>query len=114
MSAPYQYPTDLTDEQWTFLQPYLPQPKWKSGGRGRPPCDLRPIINGILYLNKTGCQWRMIPKEFGNWSTIYRYFKRWREQNLWAHIMEQLRQTERKTEGRNPEGAALLERHKNA
>ena len=85
---------------------YLPQPKWKPGGRGRPPCDLRGIINGMLYLNKTGCQWRMIPKEFGNWSTIYRCFKRWREQNRWAHIMEQLRQTERKTEGRNPEPSA--------
>jgi putative transposase len=106
MSAPYQYPTDLSDEQWAFLQPYLPQPKWKPGGRGRPPCDLRGIINGMLYLNKTGCQWRMIPKEFGNWSTIYRCFKRWREQNRWAHIMEQLRQTERKTEGRNPEPSA--------
>ena len=106
MSASSQYRTDLTDDQWAFVQPYLPTPKWKPGGRGRPPCDLRRIINGILYLNKTGCQWRMIPKEFGNWSTIYSYFKRFRELGVWAHIMEQLRQTERRTQGRNREPSA--------
>ena len=106
MSAPYQYPTDLSDDQWAFLQPYLPEPKWKPGGRGRPPCDLRRVINGILYLNKTGCQWRMIPKDFGNWSTIYSYFKRWRKQGLWSSMMEQLRQTERRTQGRNREPSA--------
>jgi len=106
MSASYQYPTDLTHDQWAFLSPYLPEPKWQAGGRGRPPCDLRRVVNGILYLNKTGCQWRMVPKDFGNWSTIYGYFKRWREQNIWAQLMEQLRQTERKTEGRHPEPSA--------
>lgn len=106
MSAPYQYPTDLSDDQWAFLQPYLPESTWQPGGRGRPPCDLRCVINGILYLNKTGCQWRMIPKDFGNWSTIYNYFKRWRQQGLWCSIMEQLRQTERRTQGRNREPSA--------
>ena len=54
------------------------------------------MVNGILYLNKTGCQWRMIPHEFGNWSTIYGYFKRWRCNTVWASLMETLRQWERR------------------
>jgi putative transposase len=106
MSASYHYPTDLTDDQWALLSLYLPQAKWKPGGRGRPPCDLRRVINGILYLDKTGCQWRMIPKGFGNWTTIYSYFKRWREQSVWAHLMEKLRQIERRDQGRKPEPSA--------
>ena len=48
------------------------------------PSDMRRIINGILYLNKTGCQWRMIPPTFGHWSTIYGYFKRWRRDGVWG------------------------------
>ena len=86
MSARYNYPTDLSDDQWELLESMLPQRTWQPGGRGRPPCDRRQVINGILYLNKSGCQWRMIPPEFGHWSTIYSYFKRWREQGLWGHF----------------------------
>ena len=67
MRANDHYPTDLSDEQWDLLQLLLPQRFWRAGGRGRPPsCDLQCIVNGILYLNKRGCQWRMIPKNFGN------------------------------------------------
>jgi len=77
MSAACHYPTDLTDEQWELLQLVLPPPTWRPGGPGRPPCALRLVINGLGYLNKTGCQWRMVLKEFGHWSTIYGYFKRW-------------------------------------
>lgn len=72
MSADHHAPTDLSHTQWNLLQSLLPPPAWSPGGRGRPPSvNRRNIINGILYLNKTGCQWRMIPKSFGNWSTIY-------------------------------------------
>ena len=68
MSADHHYATDVTDEQWDVLQSLLPQRAWHLGGRGRPPlCNVRSIVNSILYLNKTGCQWRMIPQEFGNW-----------------------------------------------
>ena len=67
MSAAPHYPTDLSDEQWELLQAVLPPRGCHPGGRGRPPkVDMRQILNGILYLNKTGCQWRMIPKDFGN------------------------------------------------
>ena len=79
MSANHHYPTDLTEEQWDVLHCLLPPRAWRPGGRGRPPSDVRRIIDGILYLNKTGCQWRMIPPTFGNWSTIYGYFKHWQD-----------------------------------
>ena len=59
MSPRRYYSTDLTEAQWAFLFPLLPARKWHSGGPGRPPCDLRRVINGIVYLLKTGCQWRM-------------------------------------------------------
>jgi putative transposase len=106
MSADYDYPTDVTDGQWELLQPVLPERTWRSGGPGRPPCDMRRMLNGILYLNKTGCQWRLVPKEFGHWSTIYSYFKRWRRDGVWARVMEVLRQEERRYLGRPPEPSA--------
>jgi len=65
MSACGQYETALTDEQWEVLSPLLPAPQWRPGGPGRPPCDRRRVINGIVYVNKTGCQWRMLPKTSG-------------------------------------------------
>jgi len=106
MSPVYDYPTDLTHEQWELLHPLLPERTWHPGGPGRPPCDVRRIVNGILYLNKTGCQWRLVPKDFGHWSTIYGYFKRWRRDGVWARVMETLRQWERRYLGRNPEPSA--------
>jgi transposase len=74
MCATTHYDTDVTDEQWELIQSVLPDQKWKPGGPGRPPTNVRQSLNGILYLNKTGCQWRLIPKKFGNWSTIYGYY----------------------------------------
>ncbi len=106
MSATDHYDTDLTDEQWELLEPRLLGRKWQPGGPGRPPIDVRQVLNGILYLNKTGCQWRLIPKEFGHWSTIYGYFKRWRREGIWARLMEALRQLERRSQGRQPEPSA--------
>jgi putative transposase len=70
MSATVYYPTDLTAEQWTLLGALLPERKGRPGGPGRPPCDLRAVLNGLLSLNKSGCQWRLIPQEFGHWNTI--------------------------------------------
>ena len=107
MSAKYHYPTDLNDEQWALLQFILPERAWHPGGRGRPPLhEVRTMINGILYLNKTGCQWRMIPPTFGNWNTIYGYFKRWRCAGVWASLMETLRRWERRDQGRKPDPSA--------
>ena len=109
MSACCQYETDLTDEQWEVLHPLLPVRQWHPGGPGRPPCDRRRVINGILYVNKTGCQWRMLPKDFGHWETVYGYCRRWRRAGVWKRVMTELRQIERRCQGRlaEPSAAAI-------
>jgi putative transposase len=64
--------------------------------------DLRRVLNGIFYVNKTGCQWRMMPKDLGHGHTIYGYFSRWRREGVWACVMDTLRQWERPSQGRVP------------
>ena len=106
MSTYSQYPTDLTDAQWQLIQPLLPLRKWRPGGPGRPPCDVRTMINGILYVTKTGCQWKMLPPTFGRWKTVYGYFNRWSKNKTWASIMDSLREQERTRQGRKPQPSA--------
>jgi putative transposase len=77
------YPSDLTDSEWTILEPLLPAAKL--GGRPRS-VDLRRILNGIFYLLRSGCAWRYLPREYGPWSTVFHYFRRWRLDNTWACI----------------------------
>jgi putative transposase len=100
MSTLCHYPTDVSDAQWEILHLLLPKPRWRPGGSGRKPSDLRRVINGIFYVNKTGCQWRMMPKDLGNGHTIYGYFRRWRKTGVWARVMDILRQWERRCHGR--------------
>jgi putative transposase len=106
MSTKRYYPTDLTEAQWALLFPLFPPRKWRPGGPGRPPCDLRRVFKGILYLLKTGCQWRMLPPDFGKWNTSYTYFSRWRRTGVWARLMAALRRLERQRQGRPPEPSA--------
>lgn len=106
MSPTQDYPTALSAAQWTLLLTLLPARKWRPGGPGRPPCDLRQVFNGIWSLLKTGCQWRMVPREFGKWNTLYAYFKAWRQTGVWAKLMEVLRQRERRRQGRQTEPSA--------
>src|SRR2546423_15017356 len=81
------YPSDLTDEQWAILEAEIPP---SHGGRPRTK-DLRPIVNGIFYRNRAGCQWRMLPKEFGPWGTVYYYFAQWRRTGTWRRLNDALR-----------------------
>lgn len=106
MSTQNHYPTDLTDRQWEIIAPLLPCAKQWEAGCGRPPCDRRSMVNGILYVTKTGCQWRMLPKEYGHWNTVFSYFNRWREQGVWSEAMDRLRAQERRRQGRLPEPSA--------
>ena len=106
MRACGQYETELTDEPWEVLSPLLPAPQWRPGGPGRPPCDRRRVINGMVYVNKTGCQWRMLPKDFGPWETVYGYCRRWRRAGGWPRVMTELRQVERRGHGRLAEPSA--------
>jgi transposase len=68
------YPSDLTDQEWAVISPVIPPAK--RGGRKRH-VDIREVVNGIMYILSTGCQWRAIPKDFPPRSTIYDYLDRW-------------------------------------
>jgi putative transposase len=95
---PQKYDTDLTDEQFAWVEPFLPRPK----KMGRPPADLRAVLNAILYLVRTGCQWRLLPHDFPPWSTVHTWYRRWRTDGTWAKIHESLRQHVRLRAGRHP------------
>ncbi len=66
------YPTDLSDSQWCIIQELVP--KAKSGGRPRS-LEMRQVINAILYVVVGGIQWRMLPKEYPKWQSVYYYFR---------------------------------------
>ena len=81
------YDTDLTDAQWNFLEPLLP----KARSRGRPPTDRRRVINAILYMIKSGIQWRLLPANFPPWQTVYHIFRRWTLEHTWEALNARLR-----------------------
>src|SRR5215208_1381020 len=69
------YPTDLSDAEWSYIEPHLPAPT----GHGRPRThSLREILNAVFYLLKSGCQWRLLPHDFPRCPTVYHYFRKWR------------------------------------
>ena len=82
------YPTDLLDKQWTILEPLVPAAK--HGGRPRT-VDMREIINAILYVNRGGCQWDMLPHDLPAKSTVYEYFAQWRNDGTWQRMVDALR-----------------------
>jgi putative transposase len=90
MAAPTRKPylTDLTDKQWAVLQPLMPRAK--RGGRPRK-VDMREVLNTILYLNRTGCQWDLLPHDLLPKSTVYDYFSQWRNDGTWQRLMDALR-----------------------
>jgi putative transposase len=83
------YPTDLTDSQWQFVENILNDHRKRQH-------DLRIIWNAILYFVKTGCQWRMLPHDFPSWSAVYYYFKKWKNNGLFEEVMDGLNERERK------------------
>lgn len=91
------YPTDLTDQQWQILEALIPPEK--GGGRHRS-VSMREVVNTILYLNRTGCQWDMLPHDLLPKSTVYDYFAAWRNGDAWQRIMDALREKARVQEGR--------------
>src|SRR5262245_64964069 len=109
MSTRRYYSTDLTEAQWALLLTLLPARKWRPGGPGRPPCDRRRVINGILYLLKTGCQWRMLPREFGKWSTIYAYLAQNQQLTVVANSFSASLEVMHTAEPRSVNGGLLTE-----
>ena len=99
------YPTDLTDAQWAVLEPLIPPPK--PGGRPRA-LDMRQVVNAIVYLDRAGCQWRMLPREYPNWKTVYWYFTRWQDDGTWERLTDALRRQVRRQMGRDPDPSAAI------
>lgn len=96
------YLSDLTDEQWEILQPLIPV---NHVGRPRK-VDMREVINTILYLNRSGCQWDMLPHDLLPKSTVYDYFAQWRDDGTWQRILDALRRQVRTAAGREPSPSA--------
>ena len=92
------YPTDLSDSQWDIIQPLIPPVKL--GGRPRE-LEMRQVVNAILYLVVSGIQWRMLPKEYPKWQSVYYYFRCWRDNGTWQRIHDTLRAEVRRQAGRH-------------
>jgi transposase len=100
------YPSDLTDAQWAIVGPMLPPAKPSTRG-GRPrKVDMREVLNTILYLNRSGCQWDMLPHDLLPKSTVYDYFVQWRDDGTWAGLVKALRERNRVEAGREPTPSA--------
>jgi transposase len=102
------YPTDLTDDQWALIEPNLPPAKSGTRRGGRPPGDRRVIVNGLMYFARSGCQWRMLPHEFGPWPTVHHYYRLWRRDGTLQTIHDTLRQQVRVQDGRQPTPSAAI------
>ena len=79
-----QYSTNLTDKQWQVIEKIINTQERKRKH------SLRNIMNAILYLLKTGCQWRMIPKDFAPWESVYYYFSKWKNEGIIEELLEEL------------------------
>lgn len=102
------YPSDLTDEQWALLEPWLVRPP-RADGRGRPRAvPLREVVNAILYVLHEGSRWRALPHDFPAWQTVYWYFARWTDDDTLVHIHDALRRRVREAAGRDPEPSAVV------
>jgi putative transposase len=86
------YPSDVTDEQWELIELVIPAAK--PGGRPRG-VEMREVINALLYLNRSGCQWDMLPHDLPPKSTVYEYFGTWRDDGTWQRILDVLREAYR-------------------
>jgi len=91
------YPSDLTDAQWQLLGVLIPDAR--PGGRPRT-TDMREVLNTLLYLNRSGCQWDMLPHDLLPKSTVFDYFARWRDDGTWQKILDALRGQVRTAAGR--------------
>src|SRR3954464_3740118 len=97
------YASDVTDDEWKIMAPFMPEPC----DLGRPrKVDLRLIVNAILYILATGCQWRALPRDFPPRSTVQGYFYRWRDDGTWDRLNAVLVARQRQQLGRNPTPSA--------
>lgn len=98
---PTNYATDLTDEQWAVIQPVVESP---SEREGRPTeIDLRAIVNALRYMNRTGCQWRLIPADFPPRGSVRYYFDKWTGDGTLIKLNDMLRKAARRAIDREEE-----------
>ena len=97
------YPSDLTDTQWDYIKPLIPVAI--PGGRPRS-LDMRQVVNAMLYVVVGGIQWRMLPREYPKWPSVYHYFARWRDSGDWQRIHDTLRALVRRQAGRHKHPSA--------
>ncbi|SCF50139.1 transposase, IS4 family [Micromonospora matsumotoense] len=83
------YPSDLTDAEWAFVEPMLPSPQWMGRPEKHP---RRAVVDGILYVVRTGCAWRYLPVDFPPWQTVYSHFQRWNRRGVTDRILTELRE----------------------
>ena len=96
------YPTDITDQEWLIIEPYL-----RTSGLGRPPKHRkREYINAIYYQARAGCAWRLLPHDFPPHGTVYKQFEAWREDGTWERLHDGLRREVRVASGRTPDPSA--------
>ena len=94
------YPSDLTDEQWGLIEDLIPASR--PGGRPRT-VNMREVVNAILYLTRSGCQWDMLPHDLPSKSSVYDYFALWRDDGTWQQIVDVLRRAIRQLEAPSEE-----------
>ena len=96
------YPTNLTDAQWQVIEKFIPQVERKRKN------NLRDVWNAIFYWNKTGCQWRMLPKDFPKWRSVHYYFSKWTEMGVIEDIMHRLNEKVRIQQGKHPQPSLAI------
>lgn len=99
------YPTDVTDEEWAFLSVYLTLMREDAPQREYP---LRELFNGLRYVVKTGCQWRMLPHDLPSWTAVYQQSRRWLQAGVFNDIIHDFRIAVRILEDRNPQPSAAI------
>jgi transposase len=99
------YPSDLTDAQWEILEPLIPA---LAEDATHVSYERREIVNGILYVLRSGCPWRLVPHDLPAWGTLYWYFRAWRNEGVWDQIMQTLRRQVRHKQGREEEPSAAV------
>jgi putative transposase len=103
------YPSDLSDAEWSLIEPLLPAPRWGAPAGGRPEAHpRREIVNAIRYLVRCGCPWRSLPADFPPWQTVYHHFHRWQADGTTARIHDALRGQARRVAGRDREPTAAV------
>ena len=99
------YTSDLKDQEWNILEPLMPAPS----SRGRPQeWPQQEIINGVLYILRAGCAWRLMPHDLPPWQSVYYHFNKWRQDGTWLKLNTALREQVRTADGREETPSAAI------